>query len=703
MEFKKYHKIHQFRDVVRDIQFKANYKGKDENDSPIYEESIKPTVFFKGTVKLHGTNIQVAFDGKELLAGKRSSLIGKDQLEAHFGFNRFVHTTHKDYFQNLLKELHSTYCKEGQQIILYGEFAGCFTYDTPILLVDGSTRSIGQIVNNKESIEILSYNKDTQKLEPKKVVGWHNNGESDDWLKIGYKRRKRGGKDPYIKVTPNHKIFTKKGNKIVEVLAKDLKEGDILLTNGDIISTNQLDFIKGSILGDGSIGKRDRRHFSVSHSENVQTFYNTFIEKLLGNISSNVERISGHGSPMCGVYTKSLNEIEDIFEELYTHGIKTPNIEFLNKLNAKSLAAWYMDDGTLTNHSGKNRRRQASLMTLGWSKNVNETISKWFDSRGYENYICKDDSYNETKYYIRFTPKGTLRFLSDICYYMLPEFDYKLPDFLRGKIKYNWFECLGEYEKGLIETTVTSVELYKPKERYKRVKYDITVEDNNNYFANRVLVHNSGIQKGVGISELSKACYFFDAKVYDKISDKTEWLDISDWKFEEPDVHNIHGFQTYGLNIDFNKPQAFQNILAEITENVEKECPVAKQLGIDNGCGEGVVWTGFWKDEKFIFKVKGEAHSTTKVKKLASVDPEVLKSIEDFVTYAATVNRIEQGIQETEATEKKDVPTLLRWVYKDIIDEDIDVLEANNLKWSQVARDINDKVVRHFFEKINKL
>ena len=41
-------------------------------------------------------------------------------------------------------------------------------------------------------------------------------------------------------------------------------------------------------------------------------------------------------------------------------------------------------------------------------------------------------------------------------------------------------------------------------------------------------------------------------------------------------------------------------------------------------------------------KVKGEKHSSSKVKKLASVDVEKLNSIKDFVDYAVTESRLEQ-------------------------------------------------------------
>lgn len=34
--------------------------------------------------------------------------------------------------------------------------------------------------------------------------------------------------------------------------------------------------------------------------------------------------------------------------------------------------------------------------------------------------------------------------------------------------------------------------------------------------------------------------------------------------------------------------------------------------------GEGIVWTTYWKEEKYIFKVKGEKLSVSKVKKTSS-------------------------------------------------------------------------------------
>ena len=53
----KYPSIEQFRNIIRAVQSQHDYQGKDENGDNIYlHTSDYPTLSFKGTVKLHGTN-----------------------------------------------------------------------------------------------------------------------------------------------------------------------------------------------------------------------------------------------------------------------------------------------------------------------------------------------------------------------------------------------------------------------------------------------------------------------------------------------------------------------------------------------------------------------------------------------------------------------------------------------------------------------
>lgn len=223
----------------------------------------------------------------------------------------------------------------------------------------------------------------------------------------------------------------------------------------------------------------------------------------------------------------------------------------------------------------------------------------------------------------------------------------------------------------------------------------------------------SGIQKGVGISELPKAFYIFGLQIgnsdvdVDNVSVQTGWMPTS-WLDElvpkreddlksinDSGIYTITQFPTYEITIDPNDPILSQSQLIDITNEVEACCPVAKQLGV-NGIGEGVVWvpsdsilirnTGHW------FKVKGNKHSSSKVKTLAAVDVEKLNSINEFVEYAVTDNRIEQAITECGMTldsfDRAKTGDVIRWVINDIIKEETDTLQENQLE----PKDIGNRV-----------
>jgi len=212
-----------------------------------------------------------------------------------------------------------------------------------------------------------------------------------------------------------------------------------------------------------------------------------------------------------------------------------------------------------------------------------------------------------------------------------------------------------------------------------------------------------GIQKGVGIAQLEKAFYIFGIKVSNLKDDSftSYWIESQNLKSPENRIFNVNDYKTYSIEIDFNNPQLVQNKLAKITEEVEKECPVAKAHGIDNSLGEGVVWKGVYKDSIYIFKVKGEKHSATKVKILANIDTEKIKTIQQFVDYAVTKNRFNQAIENIfpdKILDIKKLGELIKWTVKDILSEEIDTIKENNLEPKDITKQITQKVKKMFFE-----
>jgi len=214
-----------------------------------------------------------------------------------------------------------------------------------------------------------------------------------------------------------------------------------------------------------------------------------------------------------------------------------------------------------------------------------------------------------------------------------------------------------------------------------------------------------GIQKSVAIAELDKMFVIFDVVVNGE-----RLADISGISLPKHRIFNINDFPTWSIEIDFNDPQVIQNTLVGITEGVEYECPVANFFGV-KGVGEGVVWSlaepfnGFpVKHPDFTFKVKGEKHSVSKVKTLASVDVEKVNSVKEFVSNVVTENRLKQGLdflrEGNIVVDMKATGDFIRWVYNDVVKEELDVIEASGIDVKDIGGLVAKAAKSWYFEQI---
>ena len=209
-----------------------------------------------------------------------------------------------------------------------------------------------------------------------------------------------------------------------------------------------------------------------------------------------------------------------------------------------------------------------------------------------------------------------------------------------------------------------------------------------------------GIQKGVAVSELDKKFLPFGVKVTppEETGQDSYWVESAHRSFSLFDkIYPVNIFGEFKIDIDFNEPELAVNKLSQYTMEVEQECPVGRYFGV-KGVGEGIVWEGWYKGIHR-FKVKGEKHSSSKVKTLVEVDPVKTASIKEFVEYACTRNRFEQALNETGVKEMNQLGDLIRWVQQDIIAEELDVLEKNGLTHKDVGGKIA-KQVRDWFVQI---
>ena len=226
-----------------------------------------------------------------------------------------------------------------------------------------------------------------------------------------------------------------------------------------------------------------------------------------------------------------------------------------------------------------------------------------------------------------------------------------------------------------------------------------------------------GIMKGVAIAQLPKMFVIFDMKLV--IDEVESWFPVYDVLTPFIDaglpisnVHCIYDFQTWTIDIDFTKPEASQNMLANWTQEVEAQCPVGKAFQVD-GIGEGIVWRCHpaysrlmslpYQTDDLIFKVKGEKHSDTKVKTLAEVDPVKLENVQKFVEATVTDHRLEKAIAFLQETTEfpfdlKNLGSFLKWVGSDILKEESDILEASGLSRQDVMPKVSAAAKQWFLD-----
>ena len=142
--------------------------------------------------------------------------------------------------------------------VMYGpsDYEPCFTAGTTVITTDG-VDTIGNIVNKKRKISVLSYNPGSMETEWKDVIGWKNNGRvhRDKLMKLTYAAYAQDGSSTTrsVTLTKNHEVYTDKG----KVAAGKLKIGDAVrlsfidsgLSNNFLSDAKQL--VLGAMLGDG--------------------------------------------------------------------------------------------------------------------------------------------------------------------------------------------------------------------------------------------------------------------------------------------------------------------------------------------------------------------------------------------------------------------------------------------------------------------
>ena len=212
-------------------------------------------------------------------------------------------------------------------------------------LADGTQEKIGKIVNQRLDVEVLSYDPEPDRVVPRRIVNWFNNGRTERFLQFTVARSGGNGRAQFA-ATENHLVRTPGGWRP----AGELIPGDRLLTaETRRLSTQQLQLILGSLMGDGYLSPNTRgrsgTRFRMGHGAKQAAYLDWKVE-MLGNIPCS-RSTNATGAVFADVHP--LPELAELHEAVYFgDGKKHLTWEYLKALTPLALAVWYMDDGCFT-------------------------------------------------------------------------------------------------------------------------------------------------------------------------------------------------------------------------------------------------------------------------------------------------------------------------------------------------------------------
>jgi len=121
-EMVKFPSLEQFRTAISNVKRKAKYRGRDENGEPIIDEAAGiPTLSYRGTVKLHGTNAGIVWSNKEIHYQSRERILSLTQDNA--GFMLFMENQ-RIVVADLIVTIMNKVRAPVDHVVIFGEWCG---------------------------------------------------------------------------------------------------------------------------------------------------------------------------------------------------------------------------------------------------------------------------------------------------------------------------------------------------------------------------------------------------------------------------------------------------------------------------------------------------------------------------------------------------------------------------------------------------
>jgi len=401
-----------------------------------------------------------------------------------------------------------------------GVMFGCMSYGTRVTLADGTQEKIGKIVNQRIDAEVLSYDPETDRMVPRKIVNWFDNGKAGYFLQFTVAKSGGNGRAQFA-ATGNHLIRTPGGWR----QAGELIAGDrVLVAEKHLLSDQQLQLVLGALMGDGALSPnvRDRSgtRFRMGHGAR-QVEYLDWKVSLLGNIGHS-RTVNAKGAVFADF--TPLPELAELHDAVYFgDGKKHLSWEYLKSLTPLALAVWYMDDGSFTVRSKGAQARTAGgtgrveICVEAMSPGSRERLVRYLrDTHKLDVQLISKGTRQVST--ILFTTAASEKFQKLVAPFVHPSMDYKLLPRFRGQFAVG--PQFAPETQRLVAARVLNVHV-KPATRSMH-RFDIEVEGLHNYFVDGVMVHNSPETTSGGKALKFYASVRLDVRRIETLKDGTE-------------------------------------------------------------------------------------------------------------------------------------------------------------------------------------
>ena len=356
---------------------------------------------------------------------------------------------------------------------------GCFKSSCQVTMADGTLK---QIRNIKENDVVLSYNTESRKLEPKKVIRKIDNGlrKSTEWLSVSHgalqkdKVASKQNRFHRIICTKNHNFYNGENYSPIENL-------NYCYELGYELDSYRYHALLGWLLSDGTIDKNGVICLCQKESSPFWKF-TTEMFKFYTSKGCNKTFVSGKGSKIGRLYINKEHCLS--FTEF-----RKNKISYIKQLNEISIAYLIMGDGSKSNNA-------LNISTHSMSEEeINALLNQMKILFGDIEYSLKKDKRvkHGSGMSIYLYTKTANKIKEKISKYIHPSMRYKLGDFNCDNFKEPPIVAKSIKKVPLLKNNIDNYVNFKGKNKHIRA-WDLEVEDNHNFFVENVLVHNSIIK-----------------------------------------------------------------------------------------------------------------------------------------------------------------------------------------------------------------